>query len=208
VVASVGYRLAPESRYPSQLDDCHAGIRWVHSRSDELGVDPGRIGVAGGSAGALLAAALALLCRDRGTVPLAFQMLVAPMLDDRQITCSSRWDVPTWDPTTNATAWRAYLGDRPDADVPAYAAPARATRLTDLPPTFISIGTVDLFLDEAIAYAHALMHARVPTELHVYPGGLHGFTNLAPAATVATRATRDEREWLRGALAMPRDVSA
>jgi acetyl esterase/lipase len=169
----------------------------VQANAHELGTDPDRIGVAGGSAGACLAAATALLTRDRGEIPLAFQVLVAPMLDDRN---ACVWEVPTWDRATNETAWRAYLGERRSDDVPAYAAPARADDLSGLPPTYVSVGGADLFFDEAVEYARRLVHAGVPTELHVLPDAPHGFENLAPDSAVARRARRSLEAWLASAL--------
>ena len=202
VAVAVKYRFAPEHPYPAALDDCYAALAWIHENAAELGVDPGRVGVAGYSAGATLAAALALLARDRGDFPVAFQLLRQSMLDDRGVTRSSRWHVPPWYPGTNATAWRAYLGDLRDDDVPAYAAPARATDLSRLPPTFVQVGAADIFFDENVAYAQELVHAGVPTELHVYADAPHGFDLFAPDSRVARRATRDVDEWLARALAV------
>jgi acetyl esterase/lipase len=201
VVASVRYRLAPEHPYPAALDDCYAGLRWTKAHAEELGIDPERIGVAGASAGGNLAAAVALLARDRGEVATAFQILLSPMLDDRMRTRSSRWPSPTWDPWTNETAWRAYLGPLRGEEVPAYAAPARAADLTGLPRSYVSIGGADIFLDEAVAYANALTHAGVPTELHVYPGGVHGFENLAPRSRLAELAAEHLDQFLAMVLA-------
>jgi acetyl esterase/lipase len=200
VAVSVGYRLAPEHPYPAALDDAYAALRWVAANAGRLGVDPARIGVGGGSAGAGLAAALALLARDRGGPPLAFQYLDAPALDDRMATPSSGWeDASIWPAAANRFAWRAYLGAR-SGDVPAYAAPARADDLAGLPPAFVSVGGSDGFVDEDVAYAARLMRAGVPTELHVYPGAPHGF-RLAAGTRLAERAGRDADAWLRGVLA-------
>ncbi|MDH4148594.1 MAG: alpha/beta hydrolase fold domain-containing protein [Acidimicrobiia bacterium] len=197
VGVSVEYRLAPETPYPGPLDDCYAGLRWVHDRAAELGVDRSRIGIGGASAGAGLAAGLGLLARDRGEVALAFQLLIYPMLDDRQITASSQWLDPIWPPAANTYGWRAYLGDRAKgADVPEYAAPARATNLAGLPSTLIAVGAIDGFSDEDIDYAVRLRHAGVPVELHVYPGAPHGFDSLLPNTAIAKRAVRDMEEWL------------
>ena len=130
VGVSVEYRLAPEAPYPGPLDDCYAGLRWTHEHAAELGIAPDRIGISGVSAGGGLAAALALLARDRGEVPVAFQLLECPMIDDRQTTSSSRLDgLPIWSRESNEFGWRSYLGDLYGGDVPAYAA-ARARRRT------------------------------------------------------------------------------
>jgi acetyl esterase/lipase len=200
VGVSVEYRLAPESRYPEPLEDCYAGLRWVREHAAELGVDIARLGIGGASAGGGLAAGLALLARDRGEIPLAFQALIYPMLDDRMITPSSAWNDPVWPPEANRFGWRSYLGELTDAAVPAYAAAARATDLSRLPRSFVSVGALDGFSDEDIDYAARLRRAGVPTELHVYPGAPHGFDGLAAGTRVAQRANRDIEEWLTAAL--------
>jgi acetyl esterase/lipase len=198
VGVAVEYRLAPETPYPGPLEDCYAGLRWVHEHAGELGVDRTRVGIGGASAGGGLAAGLAIAARDRGELPVAFQLLVYPMLDDRQTTRSSQWEgVPIWQPVNNEFGWRAYLGDLYGGDdVPPTAAPARASDLSGLPPAFVSVGTADIFCDEDVAYAQALYHAAVPTELHVYPGAPHGFDGMIPAAGVSARARRDALDWL------------
>ncbi len=197
VGVSVEYRLAPETPYPGPLEDCYQGLTWIHEHAEELGIDPGRIGVMGLSAGAGLAAALALLARDRGEVPVAFQLLDSPMLDDRQVTASSRQDdLPVWSRRSNEFGWRSYLGDLYGTDdIPYTAAPARATDLSGLPPAFVSVGAVDGFRDEDVDYAIRLNQAGVPTELHVYPGACHGY-QIAADAPVARQGRRDVEEWL------------
>ena len=200
VGVSVEYRLAPEARYPEPLEDCYAGLRWLRDNATSLGVDERRIGISGASAGAGLAAGLALLARDRADIPLAFQALIYPMIDDRMITKSSSWEDPVWPPAANRFGWGCYLGDLTGDAVPHYAAAARATDLARLPRTFISVGALDGFSDEDIDYAVRLRHAGVPTELHVYPGAPHGFDGLAPNTAIAKRANRDIEEWLAIAL--------
>jgi acetyl esterase/lipase len=199
VGVSVDYRLAPETPYPGPLDDCYRGLLWVHHHADELGVDPERTGVMGVSAGGGLAAALCLLARDRGEISVAFQLLEYPMLDDRQVTHSSRRDgLPVWSRGSNTFGWRSYLGDLYGRDdVPPTAAPARATDLSELPPAFVSVGAVDGFRDEDVDYALRLNDAGVPAELHVYPGACHGFVHLAPDAPVSQRCKHDMDDWLR-----------
>lgn len=198
VGVSVEYRLAPEAQYPEPLEDCYQGLRWTHEHAEELGIDAGRIGIMGVSAGGGLAAALALLARDRGEVPVAFQLLDSPMLDDRQITPSSRGDgLPVWSRGSNTFGWKSYLGDLYGRDdVPPTAAPARATDLSGLPPAFMSVGAVDGFRDEDVDFALRLNHAGVPTELHVYPGACHGFNLLAPDVPVSKQCQRDQEDWL------------
>jgi acetyl esterase/lipase len=199
IAVSVEYRLAPETQYPGPLDDCRVGLQWTVEHASELGIEPTRIGIGGASAGGGLAAALALLNRDRGSVPLAFQLLVYPMLDDRQITPSSRAEVPSWSPAENAFGWSAYLADLGGA-VDEYAAPARAENLRGLPRAYVTVGALDLFLDEDIDYATRLMRAGVATDLRVYPGLPHGFDGIAPSAAASKRAQRDLNEWLSRAL--------
>lgn len=202
VGVSVEYRLAPETPYPGPLDDCYAALRWTYDNADELGIDADRIGIAGISAGGGLTAALALLARDRGEAPVAFQVLDSPMLDDRQATPSSRLDaLYVWSREANAFGWRSYLGDLyGSSDVPAYAAPARAKDLAGLPPAIVSVGAIDGFRDEDVDYAMRLNQAGVPCELHVYAGLPHGHQMCAEATAVRLCAT-DVEDWLRRQLA-------
>lgn len=194
VIVSVDYRLAPETVFPGAVEDCYAGLAWTFAHAAELGVDAKRIGVMGESAGGGLAAALALLARDRAEYALAFQHLIYPMLDDR--TCVAAPANPMagefiWPAPNNHFGWAALLGREPGgADISPYAAAARADSVLGLPPTFISTGALDLFVDEDIAYATRLMRAGIPTELHVYPGAFHGF-DMMPGARIAESARRD-----------------
>ncbi len=197
VGVSVEYRLAPEHQYPAALDDCLAGLAWVIENAGELGVDPARVGIGGASAGAGLGAALALRARDETDLSIAFQLLIYPMLDDRQTTVSSQWPEHIWPPAANTYGWSAYLGDaKGGPDVSPYAAPARATDLAGLPPAFVMVGSIDGFVDEDIDYANRLNQAGVEVELHVYPGGPHGFDSLAAGTPLADRAARDTQAWL------------
>jgi len=197
VGVAVDYGLAPERPYPGPLEDSYAALRWTHEHAEELGIVPGRIGIGGSSAGGNQAAGLALLARDRGELPVMFQALIYPMLDDRMTTASSTWAVPVWPPASNDFGWNAYLeGRRGSADVPAYAAPARATELAGLPPTFISVGALDGFLDEDVDYASRLLRAGVPVELHVYPGAPHGFDLMMVNTDIARRCRTHLDEWL------------
>lgn len=197
VGVAVDYGLAPERPYPGPLEDCYTALRWAHDHAAEIGGDASRIGIGGNSAGGGLAAGLGLLARDRGEIAVAFEALVYPMIDDRMTTTSSGWAVPVWPPTSNDFGWSSYLSGRRGADdVEIYAAPARATDLAGLPPTFISVGALDGFLDEDIDYAHRLLAAGVPTELHVYPGAPHGFDLMLPGTQLARRARRHLDEWI------------
>ncbi|MEW6017141.1 MAG: alpha/beta hydrolase [Pseudomonadota bacterium] len=202
-IASVEYRLAPETPFPGPLEDCYAALAWLHREAASLKIDPARIGVMGESAGGGLAAALALLARDRGEYALAFQHLIYPMIDDR--TCVSPDPHPyagefVWTPQANHFGWSCLLGQPPGSDgVSPYAAAARATDLSGLPPTFIATGSLDLFLEEDLAYAQRLLRAGVPVELHVYPGAFHGFQWMA-LAEVSQTAGRDSRAALARAM--------
>jgi acetyl esterase/lipase len=195
VVVSVDYRLAPETAFPGAVEDCYAALRWLHAQAAALGVDAGRLAVGGESAGGGLAAALALLARDRGEVPLAFQLLIYPMLDDR--TAATVEPSPTvgefgWSRESNRFGWASLLGREPGgADTSPYAAAARAESLAGLPPAYIAVGTLDLFLEENLEYARRLMRDGVPTELHVYPGAYHGFQGLAPEARISKAFVSD-----------------
>jgi triacylglycerol lipase len=201
---SVEYRLSPETPYPGPLEDCYTGLSWVFANAESLGVDPSRIGISGASAGGGLAAALALLVRDRGEMDLGFQCLIYPMIDDRQITASSGWDVPIWSPANNTFGWRSYLGELYGSpEVPPYAAPPRATDLSGLPPAFVCVGTLDGFCDEDIDYAARLIDAGVPTELHVYPGAPHGFDYFGPTFALSRRCVRETKEWLTAMISGP-----
>jgi acetyl esterase/lipase len=204
---SVEYRLAPEAPYPAPLDDCEAGLRFVVEHADDLRIDPQLIGIGGRSAGGALAAALALRWRDGANVPSAFLYLEYPMLDDRGRTPSSQLEgLPIWSRESNTFGWRSYLGDRYGTDdVPADAAPARATEFNGLPPTFISIGTADCLRDESIDLAARLCRAGVPTELHVYAGAVHGF-DMFGATAVARTAARDSADWLARQFGRPAAV--
>jgi acetyl esterase/lipase len=200
---ALDYRLAPEERFPGALEDCYAALKWLHANAADLGVDANRIAIGGSSAGGGLAAALGLLARDRNEVPVAYQLLKSPMLDDR--TCVTDDPHPytgefIWTPAANQFGWSAYLGHEPGAEgVSPYAAPSRAASLAGLPPTVITTGALDLFLDEDMEYARRMMREGVPTELHVYPGAYHGF-HLTPTGWVAQACARDCNNALRRTL--------
>ncbi|MEU3825743.1 alpha/beta hydrolase fold domain-containing protein [Streptomyces sp. SID486] len=205
VVVSVEYRLAPEHPYPAPVEDAYAGLLWTAEHAREIGGDPDRILVTGSSAGGGLAAALALLSRDRQGPRLIGQLLMYPMLDDRNDTVSSRQmdGLGLWDRTANETAWTALLGDRRGGpDVPQYAAPARATDLSELPPAFLDVGSMETFRDEVVTYASRIWQAGGVAELHVWPGGCHGFDALAPEAALSRTARAARVAWLRRLLAV------
>jgi triacylglycerol lipase len=178
-VASVDYRLAPEAIAPAALDDCHAAYRWLHANAARLALDVTRLAIGGESAGGGLAASLALRLRDCGDPAPCLQWLIAPMLDDASAAASdSRPNSGefVWTLQANQYAWRAYLGHAPGrADTSPYASAARAVDLTRLPPVYMTVGALDLFVDENMAYAQRLIDAGVATEFHIYPGAFHGF---------------------------------
>jgi acetyl esterase/lipase len=191
---SVDYRLAPETAHPGPVEDCYAALKWFYQNADALGVDKTRLAIGGASAGGGLAAGLGVLTRDRAEIPLAFQLLIYPMLDDRTVTNSADHAYVgefIWTKESNLFGWTSLLGQEPGGeDVSPYAAAARATDLAGLPPTYLTVGALDLFLEEDLEYARRLIRGGVPTELHVYPGGFHGF-NLMPTAAVSQAFERD-----------------
>lgn len=204
VVVSVDYRLAPETPYPGPVEDCYAALQWMVEHAAELSVDPARVVVGGESAGGGLAAALCLLARERRGPAIALQFLVYPMLDHRTGTPAdvhgNRFSGEfAWTHGANRFGWSAMLGDiDPAGDVPATCSPSRAESLGGLPPAFIGVGALDLFVDEDIDYAVRLMREGVPTELHLYPGAFHAFDVVA-GAPVAVQFQADCARALRKA---------
>lgn len=200
VVVSVEYRLAPEHPHPAPVEDCYAGLVWTAEHAKEIGGDPDRIILAGGSAGGGLTAAVALLVRDREGPRAIGQLLMCPMLDDRNDTPSAHQmaGLGVWDRTSNETGWSALLGAaRGTADVSPYAAPARADDLSGLPPAFIDVGSAETFRDEDVTYASSIWQAGGIAELHVWPGGFHGFDGLVPEAALSADARAARLRWLR-----------
>ncbi|MCF3131088.1 alpha/beta hydrolase [Streptomyces olivochromogenes] len=199
VVISVGYRLAPEHRFPAALDDAYAVLNWTAEHAAELGVDPARIAVGGHSAGGGIAAAVALRSRDEQGPAIRFQLLNQPGLDDRQETWSARnfTDTPWFTRDKATRAWRHYLGSRPATP---YAAPARADDLSGLPPAYIATAEFCPNRDEDIAYALRLLQAGVSVELHQWPGTFHGSQAIL-SAEVSQRQNAELGAVLRRALA-------
>lgn len=202
-IVSVDYRLAPETPHPGPVEDCYAALKWLYTNAADLGVDVGRLAIGGASAGGGLAAGLGLLTRDRAEVPLAFQLLIYPMLDDRTAVTTDPHPYTgefIWTAEANHFGWSSLLGQEPGSEgVSPYAAAARAESLAGLPPTYICVGALDLFMEEDIEYARRLVRAGVPTELHLYPGAYHGF-NMMPGAQMSLAYERDYLNALRRAL--------
>ena len=192
VGVSIEYRLAPETPFPGPQEDCYAALAWLVAHSEELGVDPRRIIVMGDSAGGGLAAALAIMARDRGEFSLAGQVLTFPMLDHRTGGEDDVWRNPTtgefvWTRASNQFGWSSLRGDyAADDDRKAWFSPALADDLSGLPPTFIAVGALDLFMDENLDYARRLVAAGVPVDLDLYAGAPHAF-GLMPNADVTKR---------------------
>lgn len=192
-IFSVDYRLAPEYTGTINVEDCFAGLLWLHQNAQEHHIDPARIAVFGESAGGGLAAGVTLMARDRNIQPpLAKQILVYPMMDDRNMSENKAIEpLAFWKTQDNVVAWTALLGDKAgkaDADVSPYSAPARAKSLAGVPPAYIDVGTLDIFRAESITYATRLLAEDVSAELHVYPGVPHAFETIAPHLSVSRRA--------------------
>jgi acetyl esterase/lipase len=196
---SVDYRLAPEHPYPTPVEDCYTGLKWLAEHAGELGVDPARIAVMGDSAGGGLAAGVALLARDRGGPALARQILIFAMLDDRNsIPDPEIAPFAVWSYDDNVTAWRALLGEAVGGpNVSPYAAPARATDLSGLPPCYLEVGQLDIFRDEDLAYAEHLSRDGVTVEFHLRPGVPHEFETVAFDTDIARRSVADRIRVLR-----------
>jgi acetyl esterase/lipase len=192
-VASVDYRLAPEHPYPAPLEDCYAALTWLAGLP---AVDSDRVAIGGASAGGGLAAALALLARDRGEIRPIFQLLAYPMLDDRSSKTAANPNYRLWSPGSNQFGWTAYLGN---AD-PQVAVPARREDLSGLAPAWIGVGTHDLFHDEDLAYAERLKSAGVPCQVEIVPGAFHGFDLFVPKAQVSRGFFNSQCDSLWGAL--------
>ena len=204
VVVSPDYRLAPEHPDPAPVEDAYAGFAWTAAHAAELRIDSDRILIAGTSAGAGLAAGTVLLARDRKGPQAMAQLLMSPMLDDRDETVSTRQYSGTgaWSRESNRTGWNALLGQRRKTGaVSIYAAPARATDLSGLPPAFIDVGSAEVFREEDVAYASRLWTSGVQAELHVWAGGFHIFDGAAPAAALSRAALAARDAWVRRTLA-------
>ena len=196
------YRLAPDHQAPAAVEDAYAGLTWVFEHAAERGIDSRRIAIGGASAGAGLAAGLALYAHDRGEVTPVFQLLEYPMLDDRTVVRAGHdtRNARMWNARNNRFGWSAYLGQEPGSDgVSPYAAPARREDLTGLPPAWIGVGTLDIFQDEDVEYARRLNESGVPCELLTVPGAFHGFDVAFKKANVTREFWAAQHDALRRA---------
>ena len=201
LVASVDYRLAPENPYPSAPDDCYATLLWFANNASELGISSSRIAIGGASAGAGLAASTSLRARDESGPEIVFQLLTYPMLDHRNTNPSSYGvmdDFRVWNRKANLISWEAYLGDL--TDIPTYASPSLEVNLSNLPPTMISVGALDNFVDECIDFAQRLMQAGVRTDLRVYGGAFHGSVGFVSHSPISIEWAKAENDALHRAL--------
>ncbi|MBI5295187.1 MAG: alpha/beta hydrolase [Chloroflexi bacterium] len=203
VVVSVDYRCAPAHPFPTPLEDAYSALAWMHSHAEQLGLDAERIAIGGESGGGGLAATLAQLALDRREIQPVFQLLIYPMLDDRtalRTDLAEDWTM-LWSQASNRFGWESYLTQPCGAaEVPPYSVPARRTDLSGLPPAWIGVGTLDLFHEEDVAYAHRLTACGVPCELRVVPGAFHGFDVTAPQAQVVQEFRRSQIAALRRSL--------
>jgi acetyl esterase/lipase len=201
LVVAMDYRVAPENPHPAPVEDCYAALEWMNKNAAKLKIDPKRIGVWGESAGGGLAAGVALMARDRKLdPPLAKQILIYPMLDDRTLIENKEISpFALWSYEDNITGWTALLGDKAGKDgVSPYAAPARVDSVKGLPPTYIDVGELDIFRDEDIEYAARLAKENISVEFHLYPGAPHAFEAFGAGTKVAEKAMEMRREAAKG----------
>lgn len=206
VLVTPEYRLAPEHPAPAGVDDCYAGLLWAASQAKGWGADTSRIVVAGASGGGAMAAGVVLMARDAAEVKVFAQLLICPMLDDRNKTVSSYQYHGNaggmWPRENNQWAWEAVLGEgHVDRQVSAYSAPARAIDLSGLPSTFIDVGSAEVFRDECVDFASRLWAAGIQAELHVWRGGYHGFDLVGATTPVGLMSRATRSDWLRRTLA-------
>jgi acetyl esterase/lipase len=201
VLVSVSPRVGPPHPHPAQAEDAYAGLLWIAGHAKELNIDPSKIIILGKSGGGGIAAGTALYARDRGGPGVASQMLIYPMIEDRLIHPSSHYHVPPWTSSDNQAGWAAILGEDLGGDnVAPYAAAARATDLAGLPPTYLEVGSSEVFRDEVINYALRLAAAGVPVELHSWGGAFHTFEMICPGAKVSMSAVAARTAYLERAL--------
>ena len=186
VLVCVNYRLSVEQPYPAALEDCHAALCWLKEHAGELGVNDSKIMVGGESAGGGLTAALCMYARDKNSVKIAFQMPLYPMLDDRDTDSSRDNHTPIWNTKRNHAAWKLYLKGL--QDVPPYAAPARQTDYSDLPPAYTYVGDIEPFYCETLTYIENLRAAGIPADVDVYPDWFHSYDLYFPLKSISRAA--------------------
>jgi len=190
VIVAPDYRLSAEAPYPAALEDCYEALMWMKDNAEVLGIRDNQLMVGGDSAGGGLTAALTLYARDKGAVKIAFQMPLYPMIDDRMISESVKENnAPLWNSDLNKYAWKLYLGELFEKDVPAYAAAARATDYSNLPPTATFVGDLEPFRDETVEYVNNLRKAGVHVDFEMYKGCYHAFDAACSKAEVSKKAT-------------------
>jgi acetyl esterase/lipase len=196
-IFAVEYRLAPENPHPTPIEDCFSALRWIQTHAGQFSIDNSRIGLFGVSAGGGLAAGTSLLAKDRELFPpVAKQILIYPMLDDRNVhPINGIEELAIWNSNDNLTAWTALMGERrEDLEGRQYGAPIHAWDLKDLPSTYMDVGGLDIFSSECQQYAHRLSLSNVEVEFHLYPGVPHLFDVFAPHIDTSKRAMEN---WLR-----------
>lgn len=206
VLVSISPRVGPVHRHPAQVEDAYAGLLWISENARTLGVDATKLILMGKSGGGGIAASTAIYARDRSGPPITYQMLIYPMLDDREVTVSSRYAAAGWGPRHNRIGWDAILGERRGGpDVDAYAAAAREANLSGLPPAYVEVGGSEIFRDEDLQYAMRLAEAGVPVEVHCWMGGFHGFEIVAPGAALSRTCLNTRESFLARALSALHD---
>ena len=197
VVVTPDYRLSKEAPYPAALEDCYAALKYLKNHAEELGVNDSQIMVGGESAGGGLTAALCMYARDKSEIRIAYQMPLYPMIDNQDTESSRDNHAPVWNSKRNRSAWKAYLRDVSGQEVPAYAAPARQTDYTNLPPAYTFVGDIEPFYCETLTFIENLQKAGVEASVDVYPGCFHAFDMLLPFLPVSKRAiARFEERYL------------
>lgn len=201
VVVSPGYRLSASEPYPAALHDAYAALLYMKKHSENLGIRKDQILVGGESAGGGLTAALCMYARDLGTVNIAFQIPLYPMLDCYDTESSADNHGYLWNTNLNHIAWKAYLGPLYQSkNIPPYASPARCTDYSGLPPAYTFVCTGEPFYCETLKYIENLNAAGIPAEADVYPGKTHAFDMMRPHLAVSKKAKKVFLEKIKTAL--------
>ena len=193
VVVTPEYRLSKEAPYPAALEDCYAALEYLYTHADELGVNSSQLMVGGESAGGGLTAALCMYARDKEKINIAYQMPLYPMIDNEDTDSSRDNHAPVWNTKRNQKAWKAYLRDI-HGEIPPYAAPARQTDYSNLPPAYTFVGDIEPFYCETLTFVENLQKAGVEAKVDVYPGCFHAFDMLLPFLKVSKQAAKTFEE--------------